>query len=55
MKKRADELSEGNTGQLDEKKKRVRRSASEIARHYKCPIEGCSKSYGYFSNIFYRS
>ena len=30
----------------DEKKKRIRRPANEIARHYKCPIEDCPKSYG---------
>ena len=30
----------------NEKKKRNRRTATEIARHYRCPIEGCAKSYG---------
>ena len=30
----------------NEKKKRHRRVATEIARHYKCPIEDCPKSYG---------
>tara|TARA_B110000285_G_C14879603_1_gene493214 strand:+ start:466 stop:651 length:186 start_codon:yes stop_codon:yes gene_type:complete len=30
----------------NEKKKRHRRTATEIARHYRCPIEGCPKSYG---------
>jgi len=30
----------------NEKKKRNRRTATEIARHYKCPIEDCPKSYG---------
>jgi hypothetical protein len=45
--KKAEELSEGNSGQVDEKKRRVRRSAVDIARHYKCQIEGCTKSYGY--------
>ena len=30
----------------NEKKKRFRRTATEIARHYKCPIEDCPKSYG---------
>lgn len=30
----------------NEKKKRHRRTATEIARHYKCPIEECNKSYG---------
>lgn len=31
----------------EEKRKRHRRTATEIARHYKCPIEDCPKSYGY--------
>ena len=30
----------------NEKKKRHRRTATEIPRHYKCPIEDCPKSYG---------
>ena len=30
----------------NEKKKRHRRTATEIARHYKCPIHDCPKSYG---------
>ena len=30
----------------NEKKKRNRRVATEIARHYKCPIDDCPKSYG---------
>jgi hypothetical protein len=30
----------------NEKKKRHRRQANEIARHYKCPINDCPKSYG---------
>ena len=29
-----------------EGKKRHRRTASEIDRHYTCPFPGCSKSYG---------
>lgn len=29
-----------------EKKRRLRRTANEIARHYICPHEKCSKSYG---------
>ena len=37
----------GITFEVDnEKKKRHRRTAHEIARHYKCPIEDCPKSYG---------
>ncbi|CDW90819.1 zinc c2h2 type family protein [Stylonychia lemnae] len=30
----------------EEKRKRHRRTATEIARHYRCPIEDCPKSYG---------
>ena len=30
----------------DDKRKRHRRTATEIQRHYKCPVEGCHKSYG---------
>ena len=33
----------------EEKRKRHRRTATEIARHYRCPIEDCPKSYGYVS------
>lgn len=33
-----EELSKGNSGQLDDKKRRVRRSASEIDRHYQCQV-----------------
>lgn len=28
-------------------KRRHRRTAGEIDRHYKCPIANCGKSYGY--------
>ena len=30
----------------EEKRKRHRRTATEIARHYRCPVEDCPKSYG---------
>lgn len=30
----------------EEKRKRHRRTATEIARHYRCPLEDCPKSYG---------
>ena len=30
----------------DDGKKRHRRTAGEIDRHYKCPVRGCGKSYG---------
>ena len=31
---------------LDDKRKRHRRTATEIQRHYACPVAGCHKSYG---------
>lgn len=30
----------------NEERKRHRRKAKEISRHYDCPILGCGKSYG---------
>ena len=30
----------------EDKKKRFRRIATDIDRHYRCPDEGCQKSYG---------
>lgn len=30
----------------DERRKRFRRTAGEIDRHYKCIVENCAKSYG---------
>jgi hypothetical protein len=30
----------------NEKRKRHRRNANEITRHYKCPLSDCPKSYG---------
>ena len=30
----------------EEKKKRHRRTASEIARNFRCPVDPCGKSYG---------
>jgi len=29
-----------------DKKKRIRRLAADIERHYKCPVDTCRKSYG---------
>eukprot|EP01016_Furgasonia_blochmanni_P056932 TRINITY_DN97_c0_g2_i4.p1 TRINITY_DN97_c0_g2~~TRINITY_DN97_c0_g2_i4.p1 ORF type:complete len:221 (-),score=39.39 TRINITY_DN97_c0_g2_i4:227-889(-) len=42
------QLSGSNSAfdQADDKKKRFRRTASEIDRHYRCPVEPCQKSYG---------
>ena len=30
----------------DDRKKRFRRTAGEIERHYRCNVETCQKSYG---------
>lgn len=30
----------------DHRKKRFRRTADEIERHYRCPVETCQRSYG---------
>jgi hypothetical protein len=37
--------SSGN-GEGSERRKRMRRTAVEIARHYVCNIDKCNKSYG---------
>jgi len=36
---------------LPEKKRNNRRKATEIARMFTCPVEGCHKSYGYESTL----
>eukprot|EP01016_Furgasonia_blochmanni_P040705 TRINITY_DN5215_c0_g1_i10.p1 TRINITY_DN5215_c0_g1~~TRINITY_DN5215_c0_g1_i10.p1 ORF type:complete len:230 (-),score=20.81 TRINITY_DN5215_c0_g1_i10:61-750(-) len=38
----------GNAGldPNDDKKRRFRRTATEIDRHYRCPVDPCQKSYG---------
>ncbi|KRW99957.1 P-loop containing nucleoside triphosphate hydrolase [Pseudocohnilembus persalinus] len=41
--KKSEELGKPNE---EDKKKRARRLADQIHRHYKCPIEVCKKSYG---------
>jgi len=48
LEKRREELqnTKNNFDKDEEKKKRSRRTASEIDRHYRCPIEICQKSYG---------
>lgn len=46
MQKRIDDLGDGTNGTNEERKKRIRRIASEIQRHYKCQVENCQKSYG---------
>jgi len=48
LEKRSKELNDTKTldDAAEEKKKRFRRVASEIDRHYRCPVESCQKSYG---------
>ena len=55
MNKRAHEEALGMTFDIaEEKRKRHRRTAPEISRHYRCPFEDCPKSYGYtfFSYLY---
>jgi len=48
LEKRSKELNDTKTLDQDaeDKKKRFRRTASEIDRHYRCPVDSCQKSYG---------
>jgi hypothetical protein len=45
LEKKGAEIEQGERHQ-DDKKKRFRRTANEIERHYRCPIETCQRSYG---------
>lgn len=45
LEKKAHEIEEGERND-DDKKKRFRRTANEIERHYRCPVETCQRSYG---------
>jgi hypothetical protein len=45
LEKKAREIEEGERGD-DDKKKRFRRTANEIERHYRCPVDTCQRSYG---------
>lgn len=45
MQKKAEEIQYGASNEED-RKKRFRRTASEIERHYRCMVETCQKSYG---------
>jgi len=38
--------SESSKSETNEKAKRLRRTAGEISRFFKCPAENCQKSYG---------
>jgi len=40
-----------NNESYDDKKKRFRRTASEIDRHYRCPVESCQKAYGFIGSL----
>lgn len=45
--KKANENLSNSFQAYNDKKKRQRRIATDIDRHYKCPLENCQKSYGY--------
>ena len=45
LEKKGDDIQRGEKGE-DDRKKRFRRTAGEIERHYRCPVETCQKSYG---------
>lgn len=45
LEKKGEEIQDGE--KYDEnRKKRFRRTADEIDRHYRCPVEICQRSYG---------
>jgi regulator of replication initiation timing len=45
LEKKGEEIQEGERSD-DNRKKRFRRTADEIERHYRCPIDTCQRSYG---------
>ena len=45
MEKKGAEIQQGENYE-DDRKKRFRRTANEIERHYRCPVESCQRSYG---------
>jgi hypothetical protein len=44
-KKKGEEIQEGERSD-ENRKKRFRRTADEIERHYRCPVDTCQRSYG---------
>ena len=45
LEKKGLEIQQGERNNND-KKKRFRRTANEIERHYRCPVDTCQRSYG---------
>lgn len=45
LEKKGEEIQQGEKLE-DDRKKRFRRTANEIERHYRCPVETCQRSYG---------
>jgi hypothetical protein len=45
LEKKGEEIRQGEKFEND-RKKRFRRTANEIERHYRCPIDTCQRSYG---------
>jgi hypothetical protein len=39
-------VGEFDNESMEARRRRLRRTASEIYRHYKCPVKVCQKSYG---------
>ena len=45
LEKKGEEIREGDKSE-ENRTKRFRRTADEIERHYRCPVETCQRSYG---------
>lgn len=45
LQKKGDEIRDGERSD-ENRKKRFRRTADEIERHYRCPVVTCQRSYG---------
>ena len=45
LERKARDIEDGERSD-DDRKKRFRRTANEIERHYRCPVETCQRSYG---------
>ncbi|KAM3138382.1 hypothetical protein pb186bvf_009468 [Paramecium bursaria] len=44
--RRREEIETNQTGNFEERKKRLRSLASDIQRDFKCPVNTCQKQYG---------
>ena len=45
LEKKGEEIREGDKSE-ENRTKRFRRTADEIERHYRCPVDTCQRSYG---------